>query len=60
MTLQELIKKLLVINSEIKMQLLADRINKNSDVYFFAEDDYNTIDVKINKVEVEEGKIYLS
>ena len=24
------------------------------------EDDYNTIDVKINKVEVEEGKIYLS
>tara|TARA_R100000541_G_C1828496_1_gene73658 strand:+ start:283 stop:465 length:183 start_codon:yes stop_codon:yes gene_type:complete len=60
MTLQELIKKLLVINSEIKMQLLADKINKNSDVYFFAEDDYNTIDVKINKVEVEEGKIYLS
>ena len=60
MTLQELIKKLLVINNEIEMQLLADRINKNSDVYFFAEDDYNTIDVKINKVEVEEGKIYLS
>ena len=60
MTLQELIKKLLVINSEIKMQLLADRINKGSDVHFFAEDDYNTIDVKINKVEVEEGKIYLS
>ena len=39
---------------------LQELIKKNSDVYFFAEDDYNTIDVKINKVEVEEGKIYLS
>ena len=53
MTLQELI---------IKLTDLTDyRItNKNSEVKFFAEDDYNTIDVKINKVEVEEGKIYLS
>ena len=54
MTLQELINKLTELNNYDTTKL------RKSEVSFFAEDDYNTIDVKINKVEVEEGKIYLS
>ena len=58
MTLQELIIKLTDLTD---YRITKDfSTNKNSEVNFFAEDDYNTIDVKINKVEVEEGKIYLS
>ena len=58
MTLQELIIKLTDLTD---YRITKDHsTNKNSEVKFFAEDDYNTIDVKINKVEVEEGKIYLS
>jgi hypothetical protein len=58
MTLQELINKLTDLTD---YRITKDfSTNKNSEVNFFAEDDYNTIDVKINKVEVEEGKIYLS
>ena len=58
MTLQELINKLTDLTD---YRITKDHsTNKNSEVNFFAEDDYNTIDVKINKVEVEEGKIYLS
>ena len=58
MTLQELIIKLTDLTD---YRITKDHsTNKNSEVNFFAEDDYNTIDVKINKVEVEEGKIYLS
>ena len=58
MTLQELIDKL--------NELTDYRVNKNSennkksDVHFFAEDDHNTFDVKINNVEVEGNKIFLS
>ena len=52
MTLQELQQKILV--------LMQSKDNANLEIHFFAEDDYNTIDVKINKVEVEEGKIFLS
>ena len=58
MTLQELIDKL---NELADYRVNKDsENNKNSDVHFFAEDDYNTFDVKIENVEVEEGKIYLS
>ena len=58
MTLQELIIKLTDLTD---YRITKDHsTNKNSEVNFFAEYDYNTIDVKINKVEVEEGKIYLS
>ena len=58
MTLQELINKLNYLTDHRMTKDFST--NKNSDVHFFVEGDYNTIDVKINKVEVEEGKIYLS
>ena len=51
MTLQELINKLNELNH---------LHNKKSKVYFVAEDDYNTFDVEIKGVEIEDGKIYLS
>jgi len=54
MTLQELINKLVAEETKHK------EITLNSDVHFFVEDDYNTINVKIENVEVEDGKIYLS
>jgi hypothetical protein len=56
MTIQELINKLVAEETKHK------EITLSSDVHFFVEDDYNTIDVKIENVEVDEveGKIYLS
>ena len=59
MTLQELINKLNELKSA---DFHSSNDSKNSDkqIYFFAEDDYNTFDVEIKGVEVEDGKIYLS
>jgi len=54
MTLQELINKL--VAKEVK----SNEITLESEVYFVAEDDYNTFDVEIKGVEIEDGKIYLS
>ena len=34
--------------------------NKNSEVYFFAEDEFQTFDVKIENIEIEDNKIFLS
>ena len=34
-------------------------ISKN-EIYFFAEDEYQTFDVKIDNVEIEDNKIFLS
>jgi|TARA_A100000172_G_scaffold56058_1_gene36105 hypothetical protein len=60
MTLQELINKLNYLTDHRMTKDFST--NQNSDVHFFVEDDYNTIDVKIENVEVDEveGKIYLS
>ena len=57
MTLTELVEKL--------DALIKDYLNKNYDItkskiYFYAEDDYNTFDVKIDNVEIEDNKIFLS
>ena len=60
MTLQELINKLTDLTD---YRITKDfSTNKNSEVNFFAEDDYNTWETKIKNVEVDEvkGKIYLS
>jgi hypothetical protein len=56
MTIQELINKL---NSLLTNPYMTD-IKHDTEIYFFAEDDYNTIDVKIESVDIEEGKIVLS
>ena len=34
-------------------------ISKN-EIYFFAEDEYQTFDVKIDNIEIEDNKIFLS
>ena len=57
MTLTELVEKLDV--------LIKDNLNKNNDIsksniYFFAEDEYQTFDVKIDNIEIEDNKIFLS
>ena len=52
MTLTELIDKLNELKNDSK--------NADSDIYYFAEDDYNTFDVKIENVEIEDNKIFLS
>jgi len=58
MTLTELINKL---NELIDYRVNKDsENNKNSEVYFFAEDEYNTFDVKIENVKIEDNKIFLS
>ena len=58
MTLTELINKL---NELIDYRVNKDsENNKNSEVYFFAEDEYNTFDVKIENIEIEDNKIFLS
>jgi len=58
MTLTELINKL---NELIDYRVNKDsENNKNSEVYFFAEDEYQTFDVKIENVEIEDNKIFLS
>ena len=58
MTLTEFIDKL---NELIDYRVNKDsEKNKNSEIYFFTEDDYNTFDVKIENVEIEDNKIFLS
>ena len=58
MTLTELIYKL---NELIDYRVNKDsENNKNSEVYFFAEDEYQTFDVKIENIEIEDNKIFLS
>ena len=57
MTLTELVEKL--------DTLIKDNLNKNNDIskskiYFYAEDDYNTIDLEIDNIEIEDNKIFLS
>ena len=57
MTLTELVEKL--------DALIKDNLNKNNDIsksniYFFAEDEYQTFDVKIDNIEIEDNKIFLS
>ena len=59
MTLFDFMKKVRVLIDE---ELKKDKINdiSKSEVYFFAEDDYQTFDVKIDNVEVQDNKIFLS
>tara|TARA_R100000008_G_C3507407_1_gene126983 strand:- start:206 stop:379 length:174 start_codon:yes stop_codon:yes gene_type:complete len=57
MTLTELVEKL--------DTLIKDNLNKNNDIskskiYFYAEDDYNTIDLEIDNIEIEDNKIFIS
>ena len=57
MTLTELVEKL--------DKIIKDNLNKNNDIsksniYFFAEDEYQTFDVKIDNIEIEDNKIFLS
>ena len=52
MTLQELINKLNELKNDSK--------NADSEIYYFAEDDYQAFDVKIENVEIEDNKIFLS
>jgi hypothetical protein len=55
MTIQELIDKL---NSLLTNKYIPE-IKSDSEIYFFAEDDYNTIDVKIESIDIEDGKVVL-
>ena len=59
MTLFDLMKK---VSALIDEELKKDKVNdiSKSEVYFFAEDDYQTFDVKIDNVEVQDNKIFLS
>ena len=59
MTLFDLMKK---VSTLIDEELKKDKVNdiSKSEVYFFAEDDYQTFDVKIDNVEVQDNKIFLS
>ncbi len=52
MTLTELINKLNELKNDSK--------NADNEIYFFAEDEYNTFDVKIENVEIEDNKIFFS
>ena len=58
MTLQELINKLNEL-TDYRVNKDSEK-NKKSEVYFFGEDAYNTFDVEIKGVEVEDGKVFLS
>ena len=52
MTLTELINKLNELKNDSK--------NADSEIYYFAEDENQTFDVKIENVEIEDNKIFLS
>ena len=57
MTLMELVDKL--------DKIIQDNLNKKNnisknEIYFSAEDDYNQFDVKIDNIEIEDNKIFLS
>ena len=59
MTLFDLMKK---VSALIDEELKKDKVNdiSKSEVYFFAEDEYQTFDVKIDNIEVQDNKIFLS
>ena len=59
MTLFDLMKK---VSALIDEELKKDKINdiSKSEVYFFAEDEYQTFDVKIDNIEIQDNKIFLS
>ena len=59
MTLFDCMKKVRVLIDE---ELKKDKVNdiSKSEVYFFAEDEYQTFDVKIDNIEVQDNKIFLS
>ena len=46
----------------VRLEVKKDKINdiSKSEVYFFAEDEYQTFDVKIDNIEVQDNKIFLS
>ena len=57
MTFTEFMEKLSKIvddNSKAKKDI------SQNEVYYFAEDDYQTFDVKIENIEIEDNKIFLS
>ncbi len=57
MTFIEFMKKLNTIiedNNKIKKDV------SQNEIYFFAEDEYQTFDVKIDNIEIEDNKIFLS
>ena len=57
MTILEFMDKLnKIVDKNIKDK---KDISKN-EIYFFAEDEYQTFDVKIENVEIEDNKIFLS
>ena len=57
MTLIEFMNKLtIIVNKNIKDK---NDISKN-ELYFFAEDEYQTFDVKIDNIKIEDNKIFLS
>ena len=53
MTFIEFMKKLNKIKDN-------NNVAETFEIHFFAEDDYNTIDVKIENIEIEDNKIFLS
>tara|TARA_R110002074_G_scaffold276334_1_gene447735 strand:- start:129 stop:302 length:174 start_codon:yes stop_codon:yes gene_type:complete len=57
MTFIEFMKKLNTIiedNNKIKKDV------SQNEIYFFAEDEFQTFDVKIDNIEIEDNKIFLS
>jgi|TARA_B100001964_G_scaffold14202_1_gene14815 hypothetical protein len=52
MTLTEFVDKLNELKNDSK--------NADKQIYFFTEDDYQTFDVMIDKIEIEDDKIFLS
>ena len=51
MTFIEFMKKLNKIKD-------TNNVAETFEIHFFAEDDYNTIDVKIENIEIEDNKIF--
>jgi len=57
MTFLEFMKKLSkIVDTNVK----AKKDISQNEIYFFAEDEYQTFDVKINNIEIEDNKIFLS
>ena len=57
MTFIEFMKKLSkIVDTNVK----AKKDISQNEIYFFAEDEYQTFDVKINNIEIEDNKIFLS
>ena len=57
MTFIEFMKKLSKI---VDTNIEAKKDISQNEVYFFAEDEYQTFDVKIDNIEIEDNKIFLS